>query len=79
MDCAEVYRFLIEELDEHLDEPSRRAIKEHLSSCGNCATTLQSLKKTVSLYKSQPSLLVPQSLLSHVLEAIKSSRAKPSE
>ncbi len=79
MDCAEVYRFLIEELDEHLDEPSRLTIKEHLSSCRNCATTLQSLKKTVSLYKSQPSLIVPQSLISHVLEVIKNSRVKPSE
>lgn len=79
MDCAEVYRFLVEELDEHLDEPSRLTIKEHLSSCENCASTLQSLKKTVSLYKSQPSLIVPQSLISHVLEVIKNSRVKPSE
>lgn len=71
MECVEVYRYLIEELDEHLDEPSRIMIRDHLSGCGNCASTLDSLKKTVSLYKSQPELLVSSSLIPRVLEEIR--------
>lgn len=75
MQCTEVYRFLIEELDEHLDEPSRTMIREHLTGCRDCTRMLDSLKKTVLLYKSQPGLLVQQSLTAHVLEAIQ--RSKP--
>lgn len=74
MDCTEVYRFLIEELDEHLDEPSRTLIREHLTGCRDCTTMLESLKTTVLLYKSQPGLLVPQSLTAHVLDVIQRSK-----
>ncbi|GEM_PF-820575 len=78
MKCVEVYQFLIDELDEHLDDPSRESIKMHLRECHDCITVLETLKKTVHLYKSQPDLIVPESLAEHVLAAIKRSSAKPS-
>jgi predicted anti-sigma-YlaC factor YlaD len=79
MKCIEVYQFLIDELDEHLDDPSRESIKMHLRECHDCSTMLETLKKTVHLYKSQPELIVPESLAAHVLQAIQQSSSMSSK
>lgn len=73
MNCMDVYRSIVEELDEHLDDPSREAIKAHLQGCTNCTSVLESIRKTIALYRSQPDSLVPEKLTDHVLEVIRKS------
>lgn len=79
MKCIEAYHLLLEELDEHLDEPSRDAIKHHLEHCTNCTTVLRSVKKTIALYKAVPELQVSNKLTNHILETIKTARKKPAK
>ena len=71
--CEDVYRYLIEELDETLDQESRAVIRTHLQQCSDCTFVLKSLRKTISLYKAMPDAIVPASLTSHILETIKKS------
>ena len=49
-----MYRHLCENLDSKLNSEECRRIREHIESCDNCHALLDSLKKTVSLYKQMP-------------------------
>lgn len=53
-DCNEVYRHLCQNLDERLNTPECRQFREHLARCPNCIAYLDSLKKTISLYRQYP-------------------------
>lgn len=52
--CAQMFRHICDNLDQDLDSPKCRAIRTHLDGCGDCLTYLDSLKKTIDLYKSYP-------------------------
>lgn len=52
--CKEIAKYICAELDEHLDSPKCRAIKKHLETCPNCTANLDSLKKTLKLYREYP-------------------------
>jgi len=49
--CKNVAQHICENLDEDLNSQKCRRIRKHLEKCPNCAAYLDSLKKTVSLYK----------------------------
>ena len=53
--CRKVYRRICENLDQGLDSPECREIKRHLEQCPDCLAYLDSLKKTVLLYRAMPS------------------------
>lgn len=70
--CKKVYQHICESLDEDLDTPRCRAIKQHIESCPNCQTYMASLKKTIRLYRSIPVARTPRkahSRLEAVIEA----------
>ncbi len=52
--CTTVFRHICENLDADLNSPQCRAIKAHIDDCPNCVAYLDSLKKTVSLYRVYP-------------------------
>ncbi len=52
--CAEVVQHLCGDLDEKIDSPSCRALKKHLEECPDCTAYLDSLKKTITLYRRYP-------------------------
>ena len=52
--CNEVAKYVCENLDEHLNSRKCRAIKKHLQTCPKCTKQLDSLKKTVFLYRNCP-------------------------
>jgi len=52
--CTEVAKYVCENLDEHLNSRKCLAIKKHLQTCPKCSAQLDSLKKTVFLYKNCP-------------------------
>jgi len=54
MKCDDVYRHICENLDQEIDSPQCREIKRHLESCPDCTAYLDSLRRTVSLYRVLP-------------------------
>ena len=57
-----MYRHLCENLDTKLDSEECRRIREHIETCDNCTALLDSLKKTVYLYKEMPTPSLPKQL-----------------
>ena len=51
MKCKGAYKYICENLDADMKSPKCRAIKKHLDACPDCAAYLDSLKKTILLYK----------------------------
>ena len=49
--CREVFSYICDNLDERLDSPQCRELRSHLTRCPNCLAYLDSLKKTVGLYR----------------------------
>ena len=49
--CSEVAKYVCENLDEHLNSRRCREIKKHLQTCLKCTKQLDSIKKTVFLYR----------------------------
>lgn len=49
--CTDVASYLCENLTEGLNSRRCRALKKHLALCPNCTAYLDSLRKTVYLYK----------------------------
>ncbi len=56
--CTEVAKYVCENLDEQLNSRKCRAIKKHLQTCPKCSADLDSLKKTVFLYRTCPTPVI---------------------
>lgn len=54
LSCAEVYNHLCDNLDAKLESEACRKIKAHIAECENCTALLDSMKKTVFLYRKYP-------------------------
>jgi len=52
--CNEVAKYVCENLDEQLNSRKCQVIKKHLQTCPKCIKQLDSLKKTVFLYRNCP-------------------------
>jgi anti-sigma factor RsiW len=59
MKCDRAYLHICDNLDENLHSPRCREIKAHLRECPDCQAYLDSLKKTIALYKAMPEPSVP--------------------
>jgi hypothetical protein len=57
--CREIYRHICENLDTDLGSEQCREIRAHIEKCDNCTAYLDSLKKTVYLYRTYPTPRVP--------------------
>ena len=57
--CRQVYQHICDHLDEDLSSARCRRIREHLEDCPDCQAYLDSLKKTIVLYRSAPVPEVP--------------------
>jgi predicted anti-sigma-YlaC factor YlaD len=53
-DCKTVYRHICENLAVDPESPICREIREHMRGCENCRTYLDTLQKTVTLYRLAP-------------------------
>jgi predicted anti-sigma-YlaC factor YlaD len=49
--CSEVSKHICDNLDSRLDSPQCREIRRHIHECPNCYAYLDSVKKTVHLYR----------------------------
>lgn len=76
-ECKKVYQYICENLDQDLDSPACLEIRRHMEGCADCTAYLDSLKKTVYLYKAMPSPEVPHALHTRLVRSITPSRIKP--
>ena len=70
MKCKEAYAHICDNLDADLNSPKCIEIRKHLESCPDCSAFLDSVKKTVFLYRSTPSPELPDSIHQRLLKTI---------
>lgn len=73
-DCKDAYLFICDNLDENLESPRCRQIRRHLDSCPACRSFLQSVKRTVSLFRTEPTPHVPAATHRVLMKAITALR-----
>lgn len=49
--CSEVAKHICDNLDSQLETPRCREIRRHIQECPNCCAYLDSVKKTVHLFR----------------------------
>lgn len=76
MKCAEVYLHICDNLDQDIDSPRCREIKKHLVTCPDCVAYLDSLKKTVALYRAVPAPRAPRAARANLLRALRTIEKK---
>jgi anti-sigma factor RsiW len=59
MKCKDVYLYICDNLDAELNSARCREVRKHLDACPDCTAYLDSVKKTVFLYRTAPSPKVP--------------------
>lgn len=72
MKCPDVYLFICDNLDQDINSPRCREIRKHLEGCTDCSAYLESLKKTVVLYRSFPAPHLPRRVHTQLVKAINS-------
>ncbi|HCV43247.1 MAG TPA: hypothetical protein DGH68_07160 [Bacteroidetes bacterium] len=80
MKCKQVYLHICDNLDAEVNSPRCREIRKHLATCPDCAALLDSVKKTVTLYRSSPSPQVTLNAHKRLVKTINlawQSRPKP--
>ena len=74
--CTTVFRHICENLDADLNSPQCRTIKAHIAGCPNCVAYLDSLKKTVTLYRLYPVPHAPSAVRKELMARIRLKNVK---
>ncbi len=77
MQCKEVYRFICDNLDQAVDSPECMAMRRHMETCEDCQAYLESLKQTISLYRTVPDPAVPPLVHRRLMSAIRGCFGPP--
>ena len=77
MKCKEAYLRICDNLDADPDSEKCREVLKHLETCADCAALLDSVKKTVLLYKSTPTPRVPTATHKRLVRAINAAWESP--
>jgi len=68
--CSDVAKHICDNLDSELDQKKCREIKHHIKDCPNCYAYLDSMKKTIHLYRIEGSPSVPKRLRSELFAVL---------
>lgn len=60
MNCDEIFESLSEFIDEELAAAKCRELKVHLEGCDNCQVVVDTLRRTVTLYREVPAPRLPE-------------------
>lgn len=60
--CTDVAKHVLDHLDLKINSSVYKEVKKHLERCANCAAYLDSVKKTVKLYRIIPHLHIPRAV-----------------
>jgi len=77
MKCSDVYRHICDNLDQRLGTRRCREIRRHLGACPECRAYLESLKATVTLYRSVPTPRLPKGAHDRLIRALRESGCLP--
>ncbi|HAV22992.1 MAG: hypothetical protein A2X67_14985 [Ignavibacteria bacterium GWA2_55_11] len=69
--CSQVAKHICDNLDSQLDTARCRAIKKHIRECPNCYAYLDSVKKTVHLYRIEQTPKLPERSKRKLLAVLK--------
>ena len=75
--CAQALRFICDNLDADIASPQCVEIRNHLSECPECSAYLDSMKKTVALYRCYTPGKVPPGVHTLLTSSLKKERARP--
>ena len=84
MNCKETYLHICDNLGADPNSAQCRRVLKHLESCPDCTALLDSLRKTVNLYRSSPSPKIPAAVHKRLFKTIdlewgsKPKRRRPS-
>ena len=70
LSCQEVLDQLWEYLDDEARTELSTRINEHLGGCSDCSVEVDSLRKTISLYRCKEQVAVPIQLSERLLAAL---------
>lgn len=70
MKCKEAYLRICDNLDADPNSAKCRQVLKHLEKCPDCAALLDSVKKTVSLYRSAPTPRIPSATHRKLIKTI---------
>lgn len=70
MKCKEAYFRICENLDADPNSAKCRQVLKHLESCPDCSAFLDSVKKTISLYRAEPAPHMPAGAHKRLVKAI---------
>jgi anti-sigma factor RsiW len=70
MKCKEAYLHICDNLDADLDSARCREVRKHLASCPDCIAFLDSVRKTVYLYRESPNPEVPSATHKQLFKTI---------
>ncbi len=79
MKCSDVYRYICANLDENLDSARCRQIKRHIAECPDCSAYLDSLRKTIFLYRTYPTPTIPRSVHKRLFKVIRTVESEGTE
>ena len=74
--CNDIFKYICDNLDQDLNSVECKEIKRHLESCPYCFTYLDSLKKTIILYRKYPDPKIPELIHKNILSKIKPAKAR---
>jgi predicted anti-sigma-YlaC factor YlaD len=77
--CAQALRYICDNLDADLASPRCIEIRNHLSECPDCSAYLDSMKKTVTLYRRYTAGKVPPAARTLLASSLKRERDKTRE
>jgi len=71
MPCPEMLDRICAELREDIESEVCRELKEHLAECPDCRAYVDSLKKTVILFRSVPDKNIPEDVQGRLFKSLK--------
>jgi len=70
--CEDVNRFLVDYMDENLEEKTRIKFEKHLQNCPSCRTFFDQYAETIRLVQ-EDEVEIPPGLTEHTLEFLRST------
>jgi predicted anti-sigma-YlaC factor YlaD len=77
MNCRQAYRFICDNLDESTTSARCRTIRKHIACCPRCRAYLDSVKKTVRLYRTAPEPGLSRTVHRDLMKALSVEMVQP--
>lgn len=79
MKCEEMLRMLNDYVDEDIDPAICDQFQEHLDDCNPCQVVVDTIKKTIKLYKNDEAFEIPILFREHLHQNLRDRWSKKSE